>query len=100
MGLELELWVLLVLLTVGSSLFAVFEVETPRWRKMLKWVIIIGETVGLYYVAGHLAVFLPIVAGSVGATYHVAWCRKHGIHPLYATPRRKCYDLRQWEWPE
>ncbi len=36
MGLELELSVLLVHLIVGSSQFAVFEVETPGWRKMLK----------------------------------------------------------------
>ena len=33
MGIELELLVLLVLMTLGSSIFAVFEVETPRWRK-------------------------------------------------------------------
>ena len=29
MGVELELYLLLVLFTLGSSIFAVFEVETP-----------------------------------------------------------------------
>ena len=32
-GVEVELFVLLILLTLGSSIFAVFEIETPRWRK-------------------------------------------------------------------
>ena len=36
MGVELELYLLLVLFTLGSSIFAVFEVETPWWRKALK----------------------------------------------------------------
>ena len=100
MGVELELYVLLVLLTLGSSIFAVFEVETPPWRKGLKWLIICAGTVGLYYVVGHLAILLPVVAGGAGSIVHFAWCRKHGIHPICATPRRKYYELRHWEWPE
>ena len=100
MGVELELYVLLLLLTLGSSIFAVFEVETPRWRKVLKLLIVIGGTVGAYYLVGHLAVLLPIVAGGAGSVFHFMWCRKHGIHPLDATPRRKYYELRHWDWPE
>ncbi len=100
MGVELELYVLLVILTVGSSVFAVFEVETPWWRKLLKWSIVIAGTVGLYNAAGHVALLLPIVAAGAGALFHVMWCRKHGIHPIEATPRRKYYELRQWDWPE
>jgi len=46
MGVELELYVLLAILLLGSSIFAVFEVETARWRKVRKWVIVSGGTVG------------------------------------------------------
>ena len=99
MGIELELYVLLALLTLDLSIFAVFEVEIPRWRKLLQWVIISTTTLGLYYAVGHLAILLPMVAGGAGTIVHFEWCRKHGIHPNYATPRRKYYDLRQWEWP-
>jgi len=35
MGIELELYILLVIFILGSSIFAVFEVETARWRKVL-----------------------------------------------------------------
>ena len=52
MGIELELFVLLILVTAGASIFDVFEVETPAWCKALKWVIVIVATVGLYFVVG------------------------------------------------
>ena len=57
---SLKLFVLLILLTGGASLFDVFEVETPAWRKALKWLIVIVGTVGLYFVVGHWAILFPI----------------------------------------
>ena len=35
-----------------------------------------------------------------GSIVHTVWCKKHSIHPIYATPRRKYYELRGWVWPE
>ena len=100
MGVELELYLLLVLFTLGSSIFAVFKVETPWWRKALKLFIVMAATLAVYQAAGHLALLVPILAGGAGSIVHFAWCRKNGIHPLYATPRRRYYELRQWPWPE
>ena len=100
MGIELELYVLLAILILGSSVFAVFEVETARWRKVLKWVIVCAVTIGLYYVVGHFALVFPVAAATLGTTFHYSWCRKNGIHPLHATPRRKYYELRGWAWPD
>lgn len=99
-GVELELAVLLVLQTVGHSVFDTFEVETPAWRKILKWTIVTLLTLGIYSVAGHWALLLPLVAGALGVTYHFIWCRKNGVDPLNATPRRRYYELRGWEWRE
>jgi hypothetical protein len=53
MGIELELIVLLAIAIAGPAIFAVFEVETPAWRKLLKWVIVCALTLVLYRVAGH-----------------------------------------------
>ena len=85
---------------LGSSIFAVFEVETAKWRKVLKWTIVCAVTIGLYYAVGHWALAFPLVAMTAGTTFHFAWCRRHGIHPIEATPRRKYYALRGWAWPE
>ncbi|HET6277666.1 MAG TPA: hypothetical protein VFG08_02685 [Candidatus Polarisedimenticolia bacterium] len=100
MGIELELLVLLVLQTVSTSLFDRFEVETPAWRKLLRWTIAIGGTVGLYRWVGHYALLFPAGLALLGAAAHCSWCRRHGIHPLAATPRRRYYELRGWDWVE
>ena len=100
MGIELELLVLLALTTVGMIVFGVFEVETPRWRRLLKWTLIDGLTLGLYFAVGHWSLLVPAAGAAAGGTFHFFWCRRHGIHPLDATPRRRYYELRGWALPE
>ena len=100
MGIELELLFLLVLMTLGTSFFAVFEVETPGWRKMTKWFLVHGITIALYFGVGHWALAFPIAAAAAGTTVHFIWCRRQGIHPGLATPRRRYYELRGWQWQE
>src|SRR5262245_54111810 len=94
----LELAVLLALSVIGQSAFAVFEVETPVWRKILKWAIVVAATLALSVWVGHWALILPVAAGIAGVIGHTLWCRKHGIDPLRATPRRRYYELRGWQW--
>jgi len=100
MGIELELMVLLGVAIVGPAIFAVFEVETPWWRKILKWTIIVVATIALQRVAGHWALVVPLGIGALGAGVHFWWCRANGIDPIRALPRRKYYQLRGWSWPE
>ncbi len=100
MGIELELSVLLFMLTIGMVVFGRFEVERPAWRGLLKWAIIILGTVGLYQLVGHWSLLLPAAGFVVGGTVHTVWCRKHSIHPINASPRRRYYELRGWTWPE
>ena len=98
MGIEFELAVLLAVAVVGQATFAVFEIETPAWRKILKWALVIGVTLALRRVAGHWALALPIAGGIAGVLGHTVWCRRHGIDPLRGTPRRRYYELRGWAW--
>lgn len=100
MGIELELGALLGLAVVGPAVFAPFEVETPPWRKLLKWGIVIGATLLVYRWIGHWAVAVPVGLGVAGTGFHFWWCARHGIDPLRATPRRRYYELRGWERPE
>ena len=98
MGIELELGTLLAIAVIGQVSFAVFEVETPAWRKILKWLVVIGLTLGLTRVVGHWALVLPIAGGAAGVIGHAIWCRRHGIDPIRGTPRRRYYELRGWAW--
>ncbi len=100
MGIELELSVLLFMLTVGMVVFGRFEVERPAWRGLLKWAIFIFGTVGLYQLVGHWSLLFPATGFVAGGIVHTVWCRKHSIHPISASPRRRYYELRGWVWPE
>ena len=97
MGIELELGTLLVLQTVLITAFSKFEIETPILKRLVKWLVIDGITIGLYYAIGHWAILFPFVGIIPGTIYHFVWCRKNGIHPLYATPKAKYYELRGWK---
>jgi hypothetical protein len=100
MGIELELFVLLTIAVIGTSVFAAFEIETPAWRKALKWSLVVGATMALYAGAGHIALVVPAALGALGIGVHFWWCSRHGIDPWRATPRRRYYELRGWVWPE
>ncbi len=97
---EVELVFLLALIILGTGIFAVFEVETPWWRKVLKWSFVSGLTLLLARSVGHWALVVPAFLGGLGATFHFWWCRRNGIHPLRALPRRRYYELRGWQWPD
>lgn len=96
----LELAVLLALAVIGPGVFAVFEVETPAWRKVLKWSFLSGLTLWLYTFIGHWSLMVPGFGLVAGTTFHYWWCRKNGIDPLRATPRKRYYELRGWARPE
>jgi len=100
MGIKLELAVLLAFSVLGSGFFAAFEIETPAVRKVVKWCAMIALTLGLYAVVGHWALAVPVGLGALGTTFHIVWCRRNGIDPVRATPRRRYYELRGWEWHE
>ena len=99
MGVELELGVLLFIAILGPAAFAVFEIETPWWRKAFKWFLISTVTIGLHRVVGHWALAVPVGMLVAGCTFHFWWCRKNGIDPFRATPRDRYYRLRGWAWP-
>jgi len=100
MDVKLELIVLLIVQLIGSSAFAKFEVGTPALRKIFKWLFMDSATIGLYYVIGHWSLLLPTSILILGSTFHIIWCRKNGIDPWKATPRKKYYELRKWNWEE
>ena len=100
MGIELELFVLFAIQLLGTEIFTKFEVETPAWRKILKWGFIAALTLGLYPAIGHGSLIAPLGLAAAGTVFHFVWCRKNGIHPINATPRKRYYELRDWPWPE
>lgn len=99
-GLTLTLGSLLVTVIIGASHFAIFEIETPRWRKALKWALVSAISIGLSFAIGAWAAAVPLAAGAIGVAFHYSWCAANKIDPVTATPRWRYYELRGWRWPE
>jgi len=87
---EIELFTLFILHTVGSSIFKKFAAETPWWQSTLKWMIVFGITWLLYTYFGHAASlsFLGLIV-IAALTFHFSWCARNSIHPIKATPVKK-----------
>lgn len=100
MGIELELGELLVVQLLATNFFGRFEIETPAFRKIIKWLIIDAITVALFFWIGHWSTIFPLIGMIPGTIYHFIWCKKNGIDPLRATPKKKYYELRGWKWEE
>ncbi len=97
---EFEWIVLFGLAIVGNALFGRFEVETAWWKRILKWTILAVISIITYQYFGHWALLIIIGPALFGLIFHFIWCSKNGIHPLKASPRKKYYQLRGWDWKE
>lgn len=100
MGIELEFSELLIIQLLAFVFFGQFEVETPALRRIGKWLFIYGLTIAIYYLFKHWAAIVPGLAIIPGTIYHIYWCKKNGIDPIKATPKKKYYQLRGWKWEE
>lgn len=100
MDLQYEFAALFAITALGTSVFARFEVESPVWRKLLRWVFVATVMFVSYSFVGHWAIAIVVGLGALGATLHFIWCARTGIDPISAAPRRRYYELRGWPWPE
>lgn len=101
MNMEKELLALLVMHIIGVGLFGKFESESPWWRAILKWSMLLSIVWTVSYLYGHTVALYAILGMTIfSLIVHFAWCYKNGIHPIAATPRRKYFELRGWKWIE
>ena len=83
---------------VGNIVFGHFEAGTPKWRRVLKFLMVTAITGWIASVGGHAwaAAFVATIA-AMGLSAHFVYLRRHGIDPWTAEPRDKYYALRGWK---
>lgn len=94
---ELRMWhtdtpwyivaLIMTIFAVGGVLFGRFEQHRPRWRRVLKQVVVLAVFVWLDRYAGRSWVYGLLALASVGALYiHGWWLPRHGINGWTAEP--------------
>jgi predicted small integral membrane protein len=82
------------LFAVGNILFGRFVEHQPRWRRLLKLVLVAVLFVGLSAAVGRGWALGVLAIPLVGAAYvHLAWLPKHGVDGWTGEPRERYLEL-------
>ena len=97
----MEVAVVATIFAGGNILFGHWEAETPRWRRLLKFVIVLALTVLFSTAFGRFWAFLFVGALALAAVIvHAFWLPwRYGINGWTGEPKEKYYALRGWKYP-
>jgi hypothetical protein len=89
-----DIAVVMSIFAIGNILFGHFEEHNPKWRRLLKVVIVLAMVLGLISTAGRGWAYLFIAMLLAGAAYiHLRWLPKHGINGWTGEPKDKYLEL-------
>lgn len=96
----MEVAVVAIIFAVGDIVFGHWEAETPKWRRLLKFVLIMGITLALSAGVGRrwAMLFLGLL-GLAAVIVHGWWLPRLGINGWTGEPKEKYYALRGWKYP-
>jgi uncharacterized membrane protein YfcA len=97
-----EIAVVSIIYAAGNILFRHFEEQTPKWRRLLKYVLtlvlICTVSIWLGRKASMIILAFPLIAFLYIHGYYLP--RKKGINGWTAEPKEKYYGLRGWNKKE
>ena len=98
----MTLWIDVAVLTTlgarGDILFRHFEERTPKWRRVLKYFVMVTAVTAISATAGRAwsASLVGMLLG-IAAVIHGWWLPTHGINAFTGGPKDKYYALRGWK---
>ena len=79
---------------IGSICFGRFEEFKPRWRRVLKFGLVLGFTLVLAQTAGRTWAYGWMVLPAALAVWaHAVWLPRHGVNGWTAEPRERYREL-------
>jgi hypothetical protein len=92
-----EVAVVMSMFAFGNILFGHFEERTPKWRRVLKVVLLTGLIAGLSAFVGRVWAFGLLTVLLVLVLYvHAVLLPKRGINGWTGEPKEKYYAMRGW----
>lgn len=96
----MEVAVVATIFAVGNILFGHWEAQTPKWRRLLKFVLFVGLTLAISAWLGRRWTFAFLgLLGLIVVIIHAWWLPRHGINGWTGEPKEKYYALRGWKYP-
>jgi len=95
-----EVALVATIFAIGNILFGHFEAETPKWRRVLKVLLVLAliRVITVQFgrpwallLLGVLIVFFLII--------HGWWLPRNGINGWTGEPKARYYELRGWPLP-
>ena len=103
-SLLMDSWFLVALgatiFAIGNILFGHFEARTPKWRRVLKVVVMLAviRLISVQF-GGRWAWLLIGVMIAFALVIHGWWLPRNGINGWTGEPKARYYELRGWPWP-
>ena len=86
--------VIMSIFGVGNILFGHFEQHKPKWKRLLKVLIVLSVVLGLAEWAGRWWAYAVLAVPLIAAAYvHLRWLPAHGINGWTGEPRDKYLAL-------
>jgi len=100
MNLWVEVAVVASIFAVGNILMGHWEAQTPKWRRLLKFVLFVALTLALSRWLGRAWAFGFLgLLGVAVLIVHGWWLPRKGINGWTGEPKEKYYAMRGWKYP-
>ena len=95
-----EIAIVASIFAVGNILFGHFEEGTPKWRRLLKMLVVMGISVAISSYLGRAWFWAFLAIMILPAVYiHVWWLPSRGVNGWTGEPKQRYYELRGWTLP-
>lgn len=96
----MEVAIVAIIFAVGNILMGHWEAQTPKWRRLLKFVLFVALTLGISAGVGRAWAFGFLgLLGVAVLIVHGWWLPRRGINGWTGEPKEKYYALRGWKYP-
>ncbi len=86
--------VVMCIFAIGNILFGHFEEHKPKWRRLLKIILLLSIVVGVSATLGRPWAYALLALPLIGAlVIHVWWLPKHGVNGWTGEPKQTYYEL-------
>ena len=94
----MDVAIVAIIFALGNILFGHFEEGVPKWKRVAKFLLVIGVVAIISAKVGRVWVYVLVGVMLLGAgLIHVWWLPRHGINGWTGEPREKYYELRGWK---